>query len=161
MNFPDAVRVVGNPVTVNGGGFDVITNGSCFENLSFAITDATGRTISSGLPTVTNQPGTQVPTPPTPPTPPAALSIVPGSVNVSGSPGALCSTSRTYQFSVAGGTPPYSIVLAPSSGWIVTPPSAGSPFYTISGAGNTTVGVSDSGGQTATATITCTDPATP
>ena len=58
VNFPDAVTLVGNPVTTNGGGFDVITNGTCFTNLTFAITDATGRTLTTGLPTVTNQPGT-------------------------------------------------------------------------------------------------------
>lgn len=64
VNFPDAVALVGSPVLVNGGGFEVITNGTCFTNLSFAITDATGRTITSGLPTVTNNPGTQTVTPP-------------------------------------------------------------------------------------------------
>ena len=45
VNFPDAVTLV-NSVGArrNGGGFDVITNGTCFTGLTFAITDANGRT---------------------------------------------------------------------------------------------------------------------
>ena len=67
MNFPDAATLVGSPVPVNGGGFEIITNGSCFTGLTFAITDATGRTLTTGLPTINNTPGTQAPTPtPTP-----------------------------------------------------------------------------------------------
>lgn len=67
LNFPDVVTLLGSPVPVSGGAFDVITNGACFENLTFAITDATGRTLLAGLPTVTNLPGTGTPAPaPTP-----------------------------------------------------------------------------------------------
>ena len=61
-NYPDAATLVGSPVPVNGGGFDVITNGSCFTGLTFAVTDATGRTLTTGLPIVDNVPGTATPT---------------------------------------------------------------------------------------------------
>ena len=155
LNFPDAVTLVGNPVTINGGGFDVITNGSCFTNLTFAITDATGRTISTGLPTVTNQPGTQVPTPPTPPTPPASLVITPPTQTVTGN----CGSTRTYQFAVTGGNSPYSVVLGQPIGWTVTgtPIQSSGGTFLVSGPGNQTVTVVDSGGpqQTVTASITC------
>ena len=155
LNFPDAVTLVGNPVTINGGGFDVITNGSCFTNLTFAITDATGRTISTGLPTVTNQPGTQPPTPPTPPTPPAQLVITPPTQTVTGN----CGSTRTYQFAVTGGNSPYSVVLGQPIGWTVTgtPIQSSGGTFLVSGPGNQTVTVVDSGGpqQTVTASITC------
>ena len=153
LNFPDAVTLVGNPVTVNGGGFDVITNGSCFTNLTFAITDATGRTISTGLPTVTNQPGTQVPVPPTPP---ATLVITPPTQTVTGN----CGSNRTYQFAVTGGNSPYSVVLGQPVGWTVTgtPITSSGGTFLVSGPGNQTVTVVDSGGpqQTVTASIACT-----
>ena len=101
VNFPDAVTLVGTPVQMNGGGFDVITNGTCFENLSFAITDATGRTISVGLPTVTNGPGAQAPTTPTPVVP---LVVSPSSVGSSTSR-LDCSSTSTVQFVITGKTP--------------------------------------------------------
>ncbi|HVF65033.1 MAG TPA: hypothetical protein VNE58_13670 [Casimicrobiaceae bacterium] len=152
VNFPDVVTLVGNPVTVNGGGFDVITNGACFTNLTFAITDATGRTLTQGLPTVTNQPGTQAPAPPTPVPP---LAIAPNSVAVQGG----CGASRTYQFVVTGGTAPYSVVTAPSAPTVTVtgaPVQAAGGTFTVSGPGNISVSVADTGGRTATATVTCT-----
>jgi len=158
LNFPDAVTLVGNPVTINGGGFDVITNGSCFENLTFAITDATGRTISAGLPTVTNRPGTQAPTPPTPPTPVPTLVITPPTQSVTGN----CGSTRTYQFAVTGGNSPYSVVLGQPIGWTVTgtPIQSSGGTFLVSGPGNQTVTIVDSGGpqQSVTASITCTTP---
>jgi hypothetical protein len=104
VNFPDVVTLVGSPVLTNGGGFEVITNGTCFINLSFAITDATGRTISNGLPTVTNQPGEQEPV--TPPVPVAPLQVAPTSV---GSPTNRlnCTSTSTVQFVITG-KPPFS-----------------------------------------------------
>lgn len=153
MNFPDAVTLLGSPVTVNGGGFDVITNGTCFTNLSFAVTDATGRTLTTGLPTVTNQPGAQAPTPPAP-TP--ALVITPPTQSVTGN----CTSNRTYQFAVTGGQSPYSVVLGQPTGWTVTgtPVQASGSTFTVSGPGNQTVTVVDSSNpqKTVTAAINCT-----
>ena len=49
--------------------FTTTTNGACFINLTYVITDATGRTIPGGAyPTVTNELGTAAPTPPPPTT---------------------------------------------------------------------------------------------
>ena len=158
VNFPDAVTLVGSPVTTNGGGFSVITNGTCFQNLSFAITDATGRTLTQNLPTVTNEPGTFVPPAPTPPPP---LAVAPGTVSVSGN----CTSTRTYQFVVTGGRPPYSVVVSPSGagGFILDPSVVGQSggTFTISGPGNGSVSVADSAGQISTATVTCTTPTGP
>jgi hypothetical protein len=153
MNFPDAATLVGSPVTVNGGGFDIVTNGTCFTNLTFAVTDATGRTLTTGLPTVTNQPGTQQPTPPAP-TP--ALVITPATQSVTGN----CGSNRTYQFAVTGGASPYSVVLGQPAGWTITgtPITASGSTFTVSGPGNQTVVVVDSSNpqKTVTAAINCT-----
>ncbi len=160
--FPQAVTLVGVPVLVNGGHFDVITNGSCFDSMPFAITDATGRTIPGGSsPLLTNAPGTTVPTPPAPS---PALAVAPASVAVTGCAG------KTLQFTVVGGTPPYfaSLALNPavSPAPVLTPNPVG-----ISGAvlsvvfGATPVPAGTNGTltftdgsnpiKTATATITC------
>src|SRR5690242_14815647 len=44
-NFPSAVTISGTPVQRSGGGFTITTTGQCVTNLTFAITDATGRTV--------------------------------------------------------------------------------------------------------------------
>jgi hypothetical protein len=156
-SFPDAVSLTGVPVLTNGGGFDTITNGTCFVNLTYAITDATGRTIPSGnSPTVTNATGSIVPpTPPTPPTP-STLQIVPTSYTV---PGAGGCTGKTFTFVAAGGTPSYSWVASPTPGPTVVPSTGGgkADVSGLAAAGTTTVTVFDQGTpkQTATATITC------
>jgi hypothetical protein len=151
-NFPDVVTLVGTPVLTNGGGFDIVTNGACFVNLTFAITDATGRTLTSGVPTVSNQPGTAVPTPPAP-TP--ALVLTPPTQTVTGS----CGTNRTYQFAVIGGTPPYSVILGQPVGWTVTgtPVAASGNTFTVSGPGNQSITIVDSGNpqRTITGAINC------
>ncbi len=160
-NFPDAVTLVGVPVQVNGGGFDIITNGTCFTNLTFAITDATGRTLTTGLPTVNNNPGAQAPAPP----PPAStLAITPPTQT--GSAGS-CTSPRTYQFAVTGGNAPYSVVIGQPVGWTVTgtPVQASGSTFLVSGpaplsggSGSNTVTVIDSSApqQSVTASITCT-----
>src|SRR5690242_1241067 len=61
-NFPQAISITGNPVQRSGGGFTVTTNGTCFTGLTFAITDAAGRTLLTP-PTATNAFGTAAPAP--------------------------------------------------------------------------------------------------
>ncbi|MEP7180884.1 MAG: hypothetical protein ABI886_01710 [Betaproteobacteria bacterium] len=151
-SFPDAVSLTGVPVLTNGGGFDTITNGTCFVNLTYAITDATGRTLPSGnSPTVTNSPGSIVPTPPTPPTPTPTLVIAPTTVSAASCPG------KTFTFVAAGGTPSYSVIVTPTP---ASPPAITAGVATVSGltTGTWTVTIYDQGNprQTATATITCT-----
>ena len=101
--IPQAITLVGSPVFASGGHFDAITNGACFDSIPFAITDATGRTIPDGSsPRLTNAPGTA-----TPPAPVAVPNVVvsPGSVTATGCAG------KTLQFTVTGGTPPYSATI--------------------------------------------------
>jgi hypothetical protein len=132
--FPDAVFISGVPVLTNGGSFTVTTNGSCFDAMPFAVTDATGRTIPAGSsPTLTNAVGTVVP--PTAPTPPAPadLGVAPSTINVLG----LSCNGVTVQFVVTGGTQPYngSIVINPQTSPVTTPvitKSANGTVFTIS-----------------------------
>ncbi len=101
--FPSVVSLLGAPVQTSGGHFDVITNGSCFNAMQFAITDATGRTIPGGSsPTLTNALGTNPPVvapPPLTASPPTYVS-------------SAC-TANTFTFTVVGGTPPYSVSASP------------------------------------------------
>ena len=119
VNFPQYVTLGGVPVLASGGAFTTTTNGGCFINLTYVITDATGRTIPSGAyPTVTNQLGT---TPPAPP-PPTTLIATPGAIAK-----ANCVPSNTFQFILTGGTPPFSVVTSSttSSTSVVLSPQTG------------------------------------
>ena len=102
VNFPGAVTLSGVPVTKSGGAFVTTTNGTCFINLTYVITDATGLTIPAGsYPTVTNQLGTSTPTPT-----PTALVVTPGAIAKIN-----CVPTNTFQFIGTGGTGPYSAVI--------------------------------------------------
>jgi hypothetical protein len=119
VNFPQTVTLGGVPVLASGGAFTTTTNGACFINLTYVITDATGRTIPGGsYPTVTNQLGT---TPPAPP-PPTTLIATPGAIAK-----ANCVPSNTFQFILTGGTAPFSVVTTSttSSTSVVTNPQTG------------------------------------
>jgi hypothetical protein len=112
LRYPDLSTLVGSPVPVNGGGFDIITNGSCFTGQTFVVTDATGRSLTTGLSTIDNLPGTQVaPTPPTP------LQV---SAPSAGSPtGRINCTGVTVPIVITGVAPfsaasPQTILLAPN-----------------------------------------------
>ncbi len=154
----DAVFLSGVPVLVNGGGFTAITNGFCFTGLRFAITDATGRTVESSP--LTNEEGTV--TPPAPPTP-TTLAVAPTTIaQPSGCAG------KTFNFVIAGGVPPYSAFVSPLIPGSITGPVGGiggtNSFAVVYGPTtstpnpdriNSAVAVSDSSGQTATATIDC------
>ena len=106
VNFPGAVTISPTTVTRNGGSFTTTTNGTCFVNLTYVITDATGRTIPGGeYPTVTNQLGTGAPVPP-----PSALVVTPGAIARTN-----CVPANTFQFVGTGGTPPYFAVVLSST----------------------------------------------
>src|SRR5439155_22077774 len=91
-NFPTAVSLFGVPVLTSGGGFGVAPNGTCFTGLTFAITDAAGRTLLTP-PTVDNVVGT------TPAVVP--FSVVPSELPVGG--GTTTCTS-SFQFVANGGS---------------------------------------------------------
>jgi hypothetical protein len=145
-NFPQAVSLIGSPVLTSGGGFAIVTNGTCFEGLTFAITDAAGRTLLTP-PTASNVLGTLDPLPPTPP----ALALLPGGYDLS----ATGCANRTVQFAVTGGTPPYSVLLNPTTGWMLTgsPVAASGGIFTVSGSMSpvtTSVTIIDGGTPTQT-----------
>jgi hypothetical protein len=147
VNFPQTVTLGGVPVLASGGAFTTTTNGACFINLTYVITDATGRTIPSGAyPTVTNQLGT---TPPAPP-PPTTLIATPGAIAK-----ANCVPSNTFQFILTGGTAPFSVVTTSttSSTSVVTNPQTG----IASGQAVTVSGIT----SPAATTITAYDSSTP
>ena len=154
--FPGAVTLTGVPVLKSGGAFNVTTNGSCFVNLTFIITDANGLTIPSGsYPTINNQLGTGTPTPP-----PTTFTATPGVIAK-----VNCVPANTFQFIMTGGTSPYSVVVtatnSPSSPFLspqtgITPGQA----VTVSGLtspSNTTITGFDSSSpmQSVTVTIDC------
>jgi hypothetical protein len=150
--FPGVVTISPAVVATNGGGFTATTNGSCFVNMQYAITDATGRTIPGGSsPLLTNEFGkTAAP-------PPAVMTVSPAAV------ASTACTGKTFQFVVVGGTPPYSVSASPA-GPIIAPspvPTAGTPVSVsglATGSGITTITFVDSSSPKAvkSATITCT-----
>ena len=102
VNFPGAVTLTGVPVLKSGGAFNTTTNGTCFVNLTYVISDANGLTIAPGnYPLVTNQLGTGAPIPP-----PSAFTATPGAIAK-----ANCVPANTFQFIMTGGTAPYSVVV--------------------------------------------------
>ena len=152
-NYPDAATLVGSPVQVNGGGFDVITNGTCFTGLTFAVTDATGRTLTTGLPIVENVPGTG-----TPVTPPAALQVIAAGTGSASAPVNCAGTS--FPITVIG-KPPFSatssragVILSPNP-VTVSPGQLNVSSVPAGGATTITVGDANAPQQLATVTIYC------
>ena len=150
-NFPGAVTITGQPVQRSGGGFTITTNGTCFTGLTFAITDAAGRTLLTP-PTASNVFGTAEP-------PPATLAITPTSATVA------CQVGKTYSFLISGGTGTYTNAIDPTSSFTgaATPTvsATGSPAQlSFSGSpGDSITGtvkiVVNSGSQLARATVNC------
>ena len=141
-NFPSAVNITGQPVQRSGGGFTITTNGTCFTGLTFAITDAAGRTLLTP-PTASNVFGTAEP-------PPAALAVTPNSATIN------CSTPNNLQFLVTGGTGTFNAALTPSpvgssvtagaTTTVTIPASASGTIYTLN---------ISSGSQLRSVKITC------
>ena len=106
VNFPQAATLGGVPVLHSGGAFTTTTNGTCFINLTYVITDLNGLTIPPGqYPTVTNQLGTA-----TPPPTPSTLMVTPGAIAKNN-----CVPANTFQFIGTGGIAPYSAVVTSST----------------------------------------------
>ena len=140
-NFPQVLTISGAPVQRSGGAFVVTTNGTCFENATFAITDATGRTLLTP-PTVTNQLGTTAPILP--------LTITPSSATCT------AGVDNNFDFLATGGNGTYAAILQPA----VSQPTVdktGAIHVVIpaaSATGTITLSVS-SGSDIVTATIKC------
>jgi hypothetical protein len=116
-NFPTAISFTGNPVLSSGGGFTITTNGQCFTGLTFAITDATGRTLLTP-PTASNVFGTSAPVVP--------LTIIPSDFPIGG--GTTACGGNTFQFLVSGGSGKYSASVTPGAGGLAaTAPTVAAP----------------------------------
>jgi hypothetical protein len=100
-NFPSAITISGAPVQRSGGSFTITTNGTCFTNLTFAITDAAGRTLLTP-PTASNVFGTAEPAAVPVKITPTALASPPGG----------CATFTFGPFVVTDGKAPYTILLS-------------------------------------------------
>jgi hypothetical protein len=140
-NFPTAISITGNPVQRSGGGFTITTNGTCFTGLTFAITDAAGRTLLTP-PTATNAFGTTAPVLP--------LVITPASQ------ACKAGVDNNFDFLATGGTGTYAAILSPAVSQPIVDKS-GSIHVVIpagSATGTITLTVS-SGSAIKTATITC------
>src|SRR5205814_9332935 len=51
-SLPTLVVLSGSPVATNGGFFTATTNGNCYAEETFIITDATGRTVTAVMASV-------------------------------------------------------------------------------------------------------------
>lgn len=148
-NFPQVLSISGAPVLRSGGAFTVTTNGNCFENATFAITDATGRVLLNP-PTVTNQLGTATFVP--------DITLTPKSLS------ATCSANAANvgQILATGGTGTFTAIATPGTG------ASGGPIFAVAdktGLITLSVGPNDahgdftitvtSGSKSAPATLTC------
>jgi hypothetical protein len=123
-NFPGAVSLIGTPVFTSGGAFAIVTNGTCFTGLTFAITDASGRTLLTP-PTADNVVGEAAPTVP--------LTLVPSEFPVGGGT-TTCASGNTFSFLIRGGSGTYSGSVTPNAG------STGTATATVSSGANATSG---------------------
>jgi len=125
--FPTTITLVNNVVPSSGGFFEVVTNGSCVNPLTFALVDSAGKQPAT-QPTLINSPGTAVPATAPP------LLVTPSSAS-----GTNCSGSN-FTFAITGGTGPYNAFSS-------TPNATVSPSIIPSASGP---------GQVATFTVTTT-----
>ena len=135
-NFPGAITISGNPVQRSGGGFTITTNGTCFTGLTFAITDATGRTLLTP-PTATNAFGTAEPKP-------GPIVLTPSML----SPGACAPGSQLGQMLATGGTGTFAVAVSPRAG------ATGGPIVATAGLGGG--GGAAGGGGTITVSVPAT-----
>jgi len=150
INFPDAATLLNSVVNVQGGSFDVVTNGACFTGLTFAIVDANGLTVSTP-PTVDNVPGTA-----DAPTPAAPLTVTPTVYGSTAAP--LNCTGRTFPFTLTG-KPPFSAAASTNVVYaanpVATSPGSLSVSSVPSGLTTLTIGDSNSPQQIQIAYIFC------
>ena len=134
-NFPTAITILNQPVQRSGAGFTIVTNGTCFTGLTFAITDATGRTLLTP-PTVTNELGEGEP-------PPAPIALSPSSL----SPASCLAGTQLGQILASGGTGTFAPAAAPVA--TGANPGSGGPIIAsgTSGPINISVGTNDAHGD--------------
>jgi hypothetical protein len=155
-NFPQAVSITGNPVLRSGGGFTITTNGVCFTGLTFAITDAAGRTLLTP-PTADNVLGTAAPAP-------TPIVLTPNSIGTSASPITCGNNTQLGQILATGGTGTFTPAASPTGtatgGPLVVPPSTAGPITISVGPddahGDWTINVSSGSAAPVQAVVHCT-----
>jgi hypothetical protein len=149
-NFPTAVSFSGTPVLTSGGSFTVSPNGTCFTGLTFAITDAAGRLLTTP-PTVDNVFGTGEP-------PPSPVVVTPSQFPTTGTV-ACTASSNIVEFLATGGTGTYQIAAVGGTGGPLIVPATSTGSIPVSvgptdAHGDWKINVS-SGGSPTTATVHC------
>ena len=148
-SLPTLVVLTGSPVTTNGGSFTATTNGSCFAQETFIVTDATGRTVTATLTSVfgpgpsggggnANCAGFSPPNPNCPTVNPSTLSLT----ACPAAPGGPPAPGSTATATVTGGTTAYTFGVF-----------AGTGVSTASSSGSTLVVSRQPGTATPTATV--------
>jgi len=148
-NFPTAITITGAPVQRSGGSFTITTNGTCFTGLTFAITDAAGRTLLTP-PTASNVFGTAAPAP-------APIVLTPASL----SPASCPAGAQLGQILASGGTGTFAPAASPSTGSggpILANGTAGPITVSVGSAdahGDWIISVSSGSAKPVTATVHC------
>jgi hypothetical protein len=96
-SFPGAVSILNSTVAASGGFFEVRTNGTCVDPLTFSILDSAGKQTTA---TLTNSPGSGSGGGG------GTSSLVVTPVNQGNN---TTSCAGTFTVSISGGTPPYNI----------------------------------------------------
>ncbi len=156
-SFPGAVSILNSTVDESGGFFEVRTNGTCVNPLTFSILDAAGKQTTASL---INSPGTAAPgggggggggT--------GGFLVTPTTLG-----GQTVSCNTTFTSAISGGTPSYTITqLSPASPQAVFPNTLAQPgtvsFNGLGGTSGTVASydfrVQDQGGNTADIVVTC------
>jgi hypothetical protein len=102
-SFPGAVSILNSTVAASGGFFEVRTNGTCVDPLTFSILDSAGKQTTA---TLTNTPGTG--TGGGGGSSPLVVTPVSQGDNTT-------SCAGTFSIAISGGTPPYNISQTSSS----------------------------------------------
>ena len=150
-NFPSAVVITGSPVAVSGGAFSITPTGGCFTGLTFAITDAAGRTLLTP-PTVDNVLGTGAP-------PPADIVITPAVFPATGTV-ACTANSNIVQLLATGGTGTYQVAAVGGTGGPLNVPATSTGSIPVSvgptdAHGDWSINVSSGSAPVKTAIVHC------
>ncbi|MEO6929755.1 MAG: hypothetical protein ABI190_11380 [Casimicrobiaceae bacterium] len=155
-SFPTAISILNSIVNVSGGFFEVRTNGSCVNPLTFSILDSAGKQTTASL---INSPGTATPGGGGGGGGGSGFLITP---TTQGSSATSCNT--TFNVAISGGTPTYNITqLSPTLPQAVFPNTLASPgTVSFSGLGGTSgmvanydFRVQDQSGNTGDAVVNC------
>lgn len=122
-SVPNAVTILNGVNIPFGGTFTALTTGVCVNPATITIVDATGAVTTATLHNLLG------PAAPPPPVTPPNVSATPGSIDAT----VTGCTGKTFQFLIAGGTPPYNVVATGTFGANKTPPVIAQPTLAADG----------------------------